>query len=96
MWLDSFIDLIVFEPIYDLALPAQHRQPLDVGETLPMQVSQGLFHVREIDDLPAQARELVEQRPFSGALSTILHLVTKNLSFCLSSMCSFGDGGTVT
>ena len=68
MWLDSFIDLIVFEPIYDLALPAQHRQPLDVGETLPMQVSQGLFHVREINDLSAQARELVEQRPFSDGI----------------------------
>ena len=44
--------------------------------------------VRKIDDIQTQARELVEQRSFSGTLSTILHLVVKILCISSSSMCS--------
>ena len=47
---------MTFEPL------AQHRRHHDLGEALPMGLGRGLFHVHEVDDLPAQARKLVEQR----------------------------------
>ena len=61
--LDNLLDLIVFEPgVDDLEPLAQHRQHHDLGEAFPMGVGRGLLHVREVDDLPAQARKLVQQR----------------------------------
>ena len=62
--LDALRDLIVFEPIDDLAPLAQHQRHHDVGEALTMCVGLCLFDFREVDDLPAQARKLVEQRLF--------------------------------
>ena len=60
--LDDLLDLIVFEPgVDDLEPLAQHRQHHDLGEALPMGVRRHLLLVREVDDLPAQARKLVEQ-----------------------------------
>ena len=61
--LDELLDLIVFEPgVDDLEPLAQHRRHHDLGEALPMGVGRDLIHVREVDDLPAQARKLIEQR----------------------------------
>ena len=45
-----------FEPL------AQHRRHHYLGEAFSIGVGRGLLHVREVDDLPTQARKLVEQR----------------------------------
>ena len=75
--LDDLLDLIVFEPIDDLEPLAQHRRHHNLGEALPMGVGRGLLHVREVDDLPAQARKLVEQR-----LLDVVALVEAKLLGC--------------
>ena len=59
--LDDLLDLVVLEPgVDDLELLAQHGRHHDFGEALPMGVGGGLLHVREVDDLPAQAPKLVQ------------------------------------
>ena len=76
--LDDLLDLIVFEPgVDDLEPLAQHRRHHDLGEALPMGVGRGLLHVRQVDDLPAQARKLVEQR-----LLDVVALVEAKLLGC--------------
>ena len=61
--LDNLLDLIVFEPgVDDLEALAQNGQHHDLGEVLPLGGGRGLIHVREVDDLPAQALKLIEQR----------------------------------
>ena len=60
--LDAFLDLIIFEPIDDLAPLAQHLRQHDVSEALPMGVRRGLLLAHEFDDVPAQAHKLVKQR----------------------------------
>ena len=55
--------LILFEPrVDDFESLAQHRRHHDLGEAFPMGVRRDLLHVRQVDNLPAQARKLVEQR----------------------------------
>ena len=76
--LDDLLDLTVFEPgVDDLKPLAQHRRDHDLGEALPMGVGRGLLHVRQVDDLPAQARKLVEQR-----LLDVVALVEAKLLGC--------------
>ena len=61
--LDDLVYLIVFEPgIYHFELLEHYGQHHDLREVFPMGVGRGLLNVRKIDDLPAQAHKLVEQR----------------------------------
>ena len=60
--LDTLLDQIAFEPTDDLEPLVQHRHYHDLGEALPMGVGRELLHVREVDDLPAQACKLVDRR----------------------------------
>ena len=61
--LDHFLDLIVFKPgVDDLELLLEHREHYHFGEALAEAVSRLLLLISQIDDLPAEARKLVEER----------------------------------
>ena len=60
--LDHLLHLIVFQPgVDDLELLPQHRQHDHLGEALAEAVARVLLAV-EVDDLPAQACKLIEER----------------------------------
>ena len=59
---DDFFDLIVFQPrIDDCELFSQYRQHDDFGKVFPEGVAGLLLLVGQVDDLPAQAVELLKK-----------------------------------
>ncbi len=66
--LDHLIDLVVLQPVIDDFEPVfEHREHDNIGEVLTEGVG-GVLFIVEVDDLPPQALELIEER--------LLHVVT--------------------
>ena len=75
---DHLVHLIVFQPRVDhLQLLPQHRQHHHLREVLAMRVAGMLLGV-QVEDLPAEACELIQQR-----LLDVLPLVEADLGGCV-------------
>ena len=62
----DLLDLIGFQPAIDLLkLLSQNRKHDNFGEIFPEGMGGILFFIGQIDDLPAKAAELIEQRLFN-------------------------------
>ena len=60
--LHDFLNLVIFEPwVDDLELLMEHRQHYDFGEARAVGIGRALRCV-EVDNLPAESRELIEHR----------------------------------